>query len=130
MDIKNRFGQRSRDYYKLRPGIHWAMTISFVITFVVVGWPLTLWIGNGLARVWQIDEFAPVRYQEHGTGWFVSFMLSFVLIVLVVGAVWYSILIAWLVLIRRWSVPAAYEAIVRCRYPQAWFKDNEVGRSS
>src|SRR6266566_8873674 len=121
-DRRTWFRRSIEDYYKLRWSIRIPLTMAFAAVWVVVGGPIILGVGNGLAKVFAIHHGEPVHEQPHGVAWLVAFLFAFIAIMAIVTAVWCGIVTAWLVGARKWPSTGAYKAIVLCRYPTHWMK--------
>ena len=110
------------DYDRLRFPIRFMMVLPLLLCLWLVAWPLLAWSTSALSAIWHIVPEAPVRGQRHGTAYLLSFLASIFPIMGITAAVSLVVSIAWLVLICRWAVRDAFDALVLCRYPSRWFK--------
>ena len=125
-DDRSWFRRSIEDHHKLRWSIWLPFVLSFAAVFVALGGPLLFRAAYALAAVWGIDGAAPVRSQPHSVEWLVTFLLVGVVIVGLVAIVWMGVITGWLVLVRKWSLRDASQAVVASRYPRHWFHASAV----
>lgn len=90
---------------------------------VALVFPINLTIVELLSNLRGIDPNAALLQQNLEVAWVVSFILTFLAMIIFVAAVWNLLAVLWFVLVRNWTVIDAFNVIVCCRYPKNWFID-------